>query len=328
MRILLTTTSYQDTPGRHHTLLEDSGFEVVRGRGPLPEADVIRLIETHGGFDGLLNGDDHITARVIDAALAAPTPLRVICKYGIGLDSIDMGHATTNHLPVLFTPGVNHTTVAEHAIGLMIAASKHFWVHLRSVKEGGWHRQTGHELAGKTLAILGMGRVGKEVARRAAAFGMELIGFDPCWDEPFAAETGVRRCETIGRALREADVVTLHLPATDQTREMINADSIASMKDGVVIVNTARGALIDENAVAEACRCGKIMAYATDVLIDEPPRASHPFQDVDNILVTPHIGSRTYESVERQAMRATLNLVNYLNGGDDYLQANPLSPDR
>src|SRR5207237_10786025 len=119
------------------------------------------------GFDGFLNGDDDITAKVIDAALAARTPLKVIAKYGIGLDSIDVKHATSLKIPVLFTPGVNHTTVAEHAFGLMIALSKHFWPHLRSVKSGGWKRITGNELFGKTIAIMGMGRIGEEVGKCA-----------------------------------------------------------------------------------------------------------------------------------------------------------------
>ena len=149
MRILLTTTSYQDTPGDHHAALQASGFEIVRARGPLPEAEMLELIDTSGGFDGLLNGDDEITARVIDAALAAPTPLKVIAKYGIGLDSIDVAHATAKKIPVLFTPGVNHTTVAEHAFGLMIGLAKHFKMHLREVEAGNWKRQTGSELAGK-----------------------------------------------------------------------------------------------------------------------------------------------------------------------------------
>src|SRR5690606_39958636 len=114
---------------------------------------MLELIAANGGFDGLLNGDDHITAKVIDACLAAPTKLRVIAKYGIGLDSIDVKHATSLKLPVLFTPGVNHTTVAEHTFGLMIALAKHFWPHLRSTKAGEWKRITGNELFGKTLAV-------------------------------------------------------------------------------------------------------------------------------------------------------------------------------
>ena len=328
MRILLTTTSYQDTPGRHHGLLEGSGFDVVRIRGPLPESDLLNLIEKQvaggGGFDGLLNGDDEITARFIDAALAAPTPLRVIAKYGIGLDTIDVAYATRRKLPVLFTPGVNHTTVAEHAFGLMIAASKQFYTHMATVKRGRWERRTGLELAGKALAVLGLGRVGKEVAKRARAFDMRVIGYDLRWDTDFASRYAVERCTTAEDALRRADVVSLHLPFTAETRGLIGDKIIGEMKDGVVIVNTARGGLVDEDAVADACESGKIGAYATDVLAHEPIQAPHRFQSIDNILVTPHIGSRTFQSVERQAVRATMNLINYLTGQTDYVQANDL----
>src|SRR6185436_17761490 len=162
MRILLTTTSYQDTPGQHHDVLKASGFEVVRARGPLQEAAMLDLIQSNEGFDGLLNGDDVITARVIDAAVASSRKLKVIAKYGIGLDSIDVKYATAKKIPVLYTPGVNHTTVAEHTFGLIIALVKHFWPHLRSTKSGGWKRITGTELGGKTIAVLGMGRIGKE----------------------------------------------------------------------------------------------------------------------------------------------------------------------
>lgn len=331
MRILLTTTSYQDTPGQHHALLEASGFEVVRARGPLTETQLFDLLDAqlaeNSGFDGLLNGDDAVTARFIDAAMAAPTPLRVISKYGIGLDTIDVTHATARRLPVLFTPGVNHTTVAEHAIGLMIAACKQFYAHMAAVKQGRWTRQTGHELAGKTLAVLGLGRVGKEVAKRARAFEMDVIGYDVTWDAPFAEAFQVTRCTTAKDALRQADIVSLHLPLTRETKHLIARDTLSAMKDGVVIVNTARGGLVDEDALADACSSGKICAYATDVLTHEPIRTPHPFQTIDNILVTPHIGSRTHQSVQRQATRATINLLNFLNGNPDYIQANTWTRD-
>src|SRR6185437_6361701 len=134
MRILLTTTSYQETPGKHHDILKASGFDVVRANGPLSEAEMLKLVNAGDGFDGFLNGDDIITVKVIDAALARPRKLKVIAKYGIGLDSIDVKYATEKKLPVLFTPGVNHTTVAEHTFGLMIALAKHFWPSIRSVK--------------------------------------------------------------------------------------------------------------------------------------------------------------------------------------------------
>lgn len=319
MKILLTTTSFQDTPGAHHDLLARSGFDVARARGPLSETQMIELIGQHGGFDGLLNGDDRISARVIDAA--GPR-LKVIAKYGIGLDSIDVTHATVRRIPVLFTPGVNHTTVAEHAFGLMIALAKSFWVHSSAVKNGLWVRQTGHELMGKTLGVLGLGRVGQEVVRRAGAFGMRCIAFDVHWPDGFAEEHAVERVATAEGVLPLADVVSLHMNLSDANRGFINARTLATMKEGAYLINTARGGLVVEADVAQACRTGHLAGYGTDVLDEEPMRPGHPFQSIDSIFVTPHIGSRTFESVERQALRAATNLIEFLTGGKDYIQAN------
>ncbi len=322
MKILLTTTSYQDTPGPHHETLAQSGYEVVRARGPLNEQQMLDLIAKHGGFDGLLNGDDHITAKVIDAALASPTKLRVIAKYGIGLDSIDVKHATAHKIPVLFTPGVNHTTVAEHTFGLMIALVKHFWPHLRAVKGGQWKRITGNELYGKTIGVIGMGRIGKEVIKRAHAFDMKSVAFDVYWDDAFAKEYAVTRCDTAEDVLKQSDIVSLHMNLTPENKEFVNKDRIALMKPGAIVINTARGGLVNEADVAAACKSGQLGGYGADVLNQEPPQAGHPFESVDNVIITPHVGSRTLESVERQAMRATLNLVNYLHGDSDFIQAN------
>jgi D-3-phosphoglycerate dehydrogenase len=322
MKILLTTTSYQDTPGKHHDVLAASGFEVVRARGPLQENVMLDLIKSNNGFDGLLNGDDIITSKVIDAGLNAPTKLKVIAKYGIGLDSIDVKYATSKKIPVLFTPGVNHTTVAEHTFGLMIALVKHFWPHLRSTKKGEWKRITGNELYGKTIAILGMGRIGKEVAKRARAFDMNVKGYDLYWDEGFAKACSVDRCTTAEDAIKDADIISLHMNLDEHNRGFINKLRIATMKKGAIVINTARGGLVNEQDVAEACKSGQLGGYAADVLDHEPQKPGHPFVEIDNIIITPHVGSRTFESVERQAMRATLNIVNYLNGEKDYIQAN------
>jgi D-3-phosphoglycerate dehydrogenase len=317
VRILLTTTSFQDTPGPHHDALEKSGFEIVAARGPLGEGQMLDLVKS--GFDGLLNGDDQITARVIDAALPR---LRVIAKYGIGLDSIDVKCATAKKIPVLFTPGVNHTTVAEHCFGLMIALSKHFWPHLRSTKKGEWKRITGNELFGKTIAVVGVGRIGKEVIKRAAAFDMKVIGYNRSWDETFARQYNVPRAATVLKAIRDADVVSLHMNLNDANRGMFNKDLLSKMKKGAYLINTARGGLVVEKDIADACRSGQLGGYATDVMDKEPPAADHPFREIDNIIVTPHVGSRTFESVERQAMRAVRNLINFLNGNEDFIQAN------
>ena len=319
MRILLSTTSFQDTPGRHHDVLAASRFEIVRARGPLTESQLLDLIKSNDGFDGLLCGDDQLTARVIDAALPR---LKVISKYGIGLDSIDVAHATGRRVPVLFTPGVNETTVAEHTIGLMIALARHIYAHVRATKAGQWRRQTGSELSGKILGVIGLGRVGKEVIKRAAAFGMTCVGFGNHWDDAFASRYAVARRESREQVLREADVISLHTHLTPQTRGMINRASIALMKRGALLINTARGGLVVEADVAEACRSGRLGGYATDVLEFEPIRAPHVFQELGNVIVTPHVGSRTNESVQRQGLRAANNLVNFLKGDRDYIQAN------
>ena len=320
MRILLTTTSFQDTPGKHHDVLARSGFEIVRARGPLSESQMLELVRSGGGFDGLLNGDDQITAKVIDAALPR---LKVIAKYGIGLDSINVKYATSKRIPVLFTPGVNETTVAEHTYGLMIAVAKSFWFHMRSVKQGQWKRQTGTELFGKTLGILGLGRIGKEVVKRAGGFGMTCIGHGHHWDDDFAKQHNLTRLPTREEVLRRADVVSLHVNLTPETRGFINKDRIALMKDGAILINTARGGIIVEQDVADACKSGKLRGYGADVLETEPIKAPHIFQEIDNIIVTPHIGSRTKESVQRQGLRAASTLVNFLTGNKDYIQANP-----
>lgn len=319
MRILLTTTSYQDTLGEHHRKLEASGLEVVRARGPLSEDQMLDLIRDQGPFDATLNGDDAFTPKVIDALLPR---CRCLGKYGIGLDSIDVDYATEKALPVLFTPGVNHTTVAEHAIGLMIAVAKHFYAHASAVKQGQWKRQTGVELMGKTLGVVGLGRIGREVVKRGQAMGMRAVGHDIRWDEEFAKTFAVERAKTLDDLLGRSNVVTLHTALSKETRAMINARTLSLMPEGAILVNTARGGLVDEPAVADACRSGKLYGYGTDVLETEPLQPPHPFLELDNVIITPHVGSRTRESVERQAVRATRNVVNFLNGEEDYIQAN------
>jgi D-3-phosphoglycerate dehydrogenase len=207
-------------------------------------------------------------------------------------------------------------------MGLMIAVAKNFWVHMKSVKAGEWKRQTGSELFGKTLGVIGLGRIGKEVVKRARAMGMTCIAHGNYWDDAFAADHGLKRMETREQVLREADVVSLHTNLTPETRGFINRQSIAKMKDGAILINTGRGGLVVERDVADACRLGKLRGYGADVLESEPMKTPHPFQEVDNILITPHIGSRTNESVQRQGLRAANNLVNFLTGNPDYIQAN------
>ena len=320
-RILLSTTSYQDTPGSHHDLLESQGWDIVRVRGPLNEAE---MLEITGEFDGFLCGDDAITPAVIDKSLPR---LKWIAKYGIGLDKIDKEYATAKGIPIGFTPGVNHTTVAEHTFGLMIGLTKKIFESVSYTRKGEWKRPTGNEIMGKTLGIVGLGRIGKEVAIRAKAFGMEVQAYDIYWDEDFAAHHGVKMCATTAELLASSDIVSLHCFLDDKTRGLINADSIETMRDGVVIINCARGEVVDTDALVAALNSGKVGGYGADVLDVEPPPPDHPLFTTPNTAITTHIGSRTYESVVRQATKATQNLVNFVNGVPPVAQANVLPED-
>jgi D-3-phosphoglycerate dehydrogenase len=216
-KILLTTTSFQDTPGEHHKLLADTGWEVIRARGPLNEADTLAAV---GDVDGYICGDDMITRKVFEKALPK---LKVLSKYGIGVDKIDVKACTEFGIPLLFTPGVNHTTVAEHTFLLLLSLEKNLLFHTDSTRSGGWKRKTGHELLEKTIGIIGLGRIGKEVAIRARAFGMNAIGYDVYWDEKFAAANNVKRAASLDEVYAASDYISLHTNLTPETRDMISA---------------------------------------------------------------------------------------------------------
>ena len=315
-KILLTTTSYQDTPGPHHALLASAGVEVHRERGPLPES---KMLELAGEFDAFLCGDDAITRAVLDKSIPK---LKIISKYGIGVDKIDVAGCTELGIPLTFCPGVNHTTVAEHTFGLMLSVFRHMMEQANAVREGNWKRMTGHEIMGKTIGIIGLGRIGKEVVKRAKAFEMDVVGLDLYWPEDFAKEYGVKKVDSFDQIFETCDIISLHTNLTDETRDMIRTETIANMKKDVVILNCARGELVNSNDMATALAAGNVGGYATDVLDQEPPPADHPLLKAPNCLITPHIGSRTFESVERQAMMATENLIRCLKGEQPLAQVN------
>ena len=316
MRILLSTCSYQDTPGPHHALMASQGWEIVRERGPLSET---RMLELAGEFDAFLCGDDGITRAVIEKSLPR---LKVISKYGIGLDKIDIPATKELGLPVLFTPGVNHDTVAEHTFLLLLALAKNFPYAIDSTRAGRWDRKTGSELFAKRIGLIGMGRIGQEMARRARAFGMEVHGFGNFWPEESAAEFRITRHQSLDSLFDSVDIISPHTNLNAGTLHFINADRINRLPDGSWIVNTGRGELIDQAAVIAALDSGKLAGYAADVLDQEPPPADHPLLHHSKVIITPHVGSRTFESVPRQAMKSLTNLINALKGDGECNCAN------
>src|SRR6201987_6174195 len=224
--------------------------------------------------------------------------LRVIGRAGVGVDNIDLEAATHKGIAVMNTPGANAVAVAEQTVGMMLAMARHLCRADALMHAGKWEKKSlqGTELRGKTLGFIGLGKIGMEVARRARAFGMEIVGHDPFVSASIAKENGVRMGQ-LEEVYAAADYLTLHVGLTPQTTGMINAESIKTMKKGVRIVNCARGELIDEAALAHALKQGHVGGAALDVFAEEPLKNS-PLTALDNVILTPHIGGSTHEARE------------------------------
>lgn len=306
-KILLTSTSFQDTPGAHQQLLNEQGFELVRMRGPLKESVMLDVIKE---FDGIICGDDEITRNVIESGVRSK--LKIISKYGIGLDKIDLDAAKEFNIPVTNCPGVNQVTVAEHVFALLLSFAKNIVPESILIKNQKWVRLIGTELFGKTIGIIGTGNVGKEVIKRAIAFGMNVVAFDKFKSEDFAKQYSFNYCKTLGELFSQSDIISLNLSLSPGTGFIIDSEALSVMKNGVIIINTARAGLVDQNSIIDGVKKGKISGYLTDVLEEEPMVNNHPFLEYENILITPHIGSRTYENVVNQGKMAVENLLKYL----------------
>jgi D-3-phosphoglycerate dehydrogenase len=288
-------------------LLEKQGFDLVRLRGPLQEKVILEIIDQ---FDGIICGDDDITRAVIERG--ASGKLRIISKYGIGLDKIDLDTAKELNIPVTNCPGVNQVTVAEHVFALLLSYVKNIITENQHIKNQQWVRMIGYELFGKTLGIFGTGNVGREVAKRAVAFGMKVVAFDKFPSGDFAKQYNIHYCDSIDELLAQGDIISLNLSLSPGTRHIIGTGALDIMKAGVIIVNTARAGLVDQDAILTGMDSGKIGAYLTDVLEDEPMVKDHPFLKYENIIITPHIGSRTFENVVNQGTMAVENLLKYI----------------
>jgi D-3-phosphoglycerate dehydrogenase len=304
MKVLLTSTSFQDTPGSHQTLLDAQGFELVKLRGPLKESVMLDVIDS---FDGIICGDDEITRAVIEKG--AKSKLQIISKYGIGLDKIDVSAAKEFGILVTNCPGVNNVTVAEHVFALLLSYSKNIIAEHNYIQGQNWKRLIGREIFDKTIGIVGLGNIGKEVAKRALAFGLKVIVFDKFIDESFASKHAIKTVTHIDDLLKLSDIITLHVSLNEGTRDLINIENVGLCKPEVIVINTARAGLISNGLIIKAIETKQFGAYLTDVLEEEPMVKDHPFLKYDNIIITPHIGSRTYESVIRQGTMAVENLL-------------------
>ncbi len=308
MKILLTTTSFQDTPGKHHDLLRSQNWDIDYLRGPLKEDLIMNVVHQ---YDGIICGDDEYTKKVLIAGKQGK--LKVISKYGVGLDKIDLKAAKELGIKVTNCPGVNQVSVAEHVLALLFTFEKNIHLQYNSVRKGSWKRMIGNEVEGKTIGIIGLGSIGKELAKKSIALGLNVICFDLVKDEKFISKSPeIKFTDDIDIIYKNADIISLNIPHTTLTNKIINSDAIVKFKKNVILINTSRGMIIDVNDVIDGLTNGKIRGYLTDVLVNEPIEMNEKLNGLDNVIITPHIGSRTYQSVVKQGCMAVNNLSNML----------------
>ena len=307
MKVLVTTTSFQDTPGRHQQLLNEQNYTLDYLRGPVKEEELVPIIQN---YDAVLCGDDEYTRKVLEKGKSGK--LKYISKYGVGLDKIDLTAAKELNIPVKNCPGVNQISVAEHVLALLLSFEKNIHLQHQTTQSGSWKRLTGNEVFRKTMGVIGLGAIGKEVSKRALALGLQVVAYDIFKDEAFLNEyTEITFVDNVEKVFETSDIITLHLPLTSDSERMINQEVIQKkLKKNPILINTSRGMLIDPDAIIQGLQDGKLRGYLTDVLITEPMQENEKLKGVENVIITPHVGSRTFQSVERQGLMAVNNLIN------------------
>ena len=306
-RVLIGSRSFGQVFPEHIQQLEAANCEVIpNGVGRAYRGH--ELMDALVDVDAIITGTDELTAEVINRA----TKLRTIAKHGIGLETIDMAVARARGIVVSATPQASSDSVADLTLALLLAAARKVVpAHLNMVA-GGWKAFTGMELRDKVLGIIGLGRIGQQVCRRAQGFGMQVVAFDPYANQEFAADHQVRLV-TLAELLASADVVTLHVPADQVQCPLLGEAELAAMKPGALLLNTARGALVDEAALAAALRAGRLGGAGIDAFAEEPPLGS-PLLALENVVLTPHIGGRTYDGLRRMGEQTIENVVRVLRG--------------
>jgi len=286
-------------------------FEVTVLDKRLPEAELIPLVkEVHAM---VVRSETKITANVI----AAAPELKVVGRAGVGVDNVDIEAATQRGIVVMNTPGGNTISTAELTFSMLTALARRIPQANASMKASQWDRKSfkGVELYNKTLAILGMGRIGSEVAKRAVAFGMQVLAYDPFLSLAKAKSLQVELIEQLDDIYSRADFITVHMPMTDETRGMLNKEAFAKMKDGVRVLNCARGGIINEADLLDAIKQGKVAGAALDVYETEPPPKDFPLRDLPQVIMTPHLGASTVEAQENVGIEVAEAITDYLLNG-------------
>ena len=308
-KVLVTARAFGRFSQEPYEILERSGCETApnpwKGQ-KLSEAQLLTLV---GDVDALICGEDEVTARVIEAA----KNLKVISKFGVGVDKIDIGAASACGVAVCNTPGANSESVADMAFCLMLGIARQLPRTDAEVRQGLWQSIIGCELYRKTIGIVGLGRVGRAVAKRAKGFSMRVIGFDEYPDPQWAEKEDVSLVD-MDTLLRESDFISLHLPSLPSTRGFIGAGELGRMKPTAYLINTARGEVVDEAALCDALRDGKLAGAGLDVFAQEPPDPASPLLGLPNVVLAPHVAAHTVEAINNMGLMSAQNAVEVLLG--------------
>lgn len=307
-RLLVTPTSYGKNDPRLRSELERLVGEVIYNSTgkPLSSAEVACLLP---GIDGYIAGLD----RIDRAALEHADRVKVIARYGVGVDCVDLQAAKEKNIVVTNTPGANSASVAELALGLMLALARQIPEAAAATRQGQFPRLPGVSLVNKTVGILGLGAIGKQFVLRLAGFNCRILAYDPYPDVDFAKEHAVE-FTSLNDLLSRADFISLHLPLLPTTSAMVDAAFLSKMKRGAFLVNTARGELVDEGALADALETGHLRGAALDVLAQEPPHPTHPLLRLPQVIATPHIGAQTDEATNLMGWTALKDCLAVLQG--------------
>lgn len=290
-------------------MLKDAGIEAEM-KVKLSEDELASIIPEYDGL--VIRSGTKVTKKILDAA----KKLKIIGRAGVGVDNVDLKVASERGIIVVNSPEGNTIAAAEHTIALMLSMMRNIPEAYSSLKAGKWERSkfTGSEVYGKTLGIVGLGKIGSHVARIASSFGMRVVGSDPFVSDEYAKELGVE-LRSQDDLFKEADIITVHVPKTKDTENMINAEKIKMMKDGVRIINAARGGIVNEADLAEALKSGKVKAAAIDVYTKEPPEKDNPLLSAPNCLTAPHLGAATEEAQVNVAIDVIEQIIEVLKGG-------------
>lgn len=302
---ILITADYLQLGDSVDAMLVEAGHEVEYS--PAGRRDPAQSGDLLVGFDAAIIASEPITAEMLDAA----DRLKIIARAGVGYDSVDVEAASAHHVVVTNTPGVNHQSVAEMVFSLMLTHARNLQAVLPAVQSGTWPREAGRELSGTTLGIIGFGASGQAVAQIAQAFGIKVL-------VESSHATSSAGIEVVSRKilLEKSDFISLHGAATDENKDMVNANFLAQMKDTAVLINTARGSLVDEVALAQALDDGTIAGAGLDVLKQEPVGADSPLLGKPNVLITSHLAGQTREARERTGVLAAEQVLAILEGQD------------